>query len=186
MIQFIIGLILLLVLILFVIVFKPKTDGMVNSGITNIYYRTYTKENGWSKWTKNGLTSGNLKDNILNIQVKVDKKTKGEARYRVYSEKNNWSDEYGSNASILNQNITGVRFGLSETKSKTSNICYRTYNKENEWMEWSCDSEINGNKNENIKAIEIKIVPKESSLEDYLKDYSKKNTISIEFDEEGE
>ena len=178
----VIFIIITLIIIIFLFAFKDKNDGMNNAGITKISYRTYTKEKGWSKWTKNGLTSGNFKDDILNIQVKVDKKEKGDAGYRIYSVGNNWSEEYSSNAEIKNQNITGVRFGLTGMLGKKSQICYRTYNDENKWMEWSCDGIINGNSNKNIKAIEIKIMTSNSSLEDYLKDYSKNEIRSVGFE----
>lgn len=177
---------LIIILLIFVVSFAflikvLNSDGMNNEGITNVFYRTYTEEKGWSGWSKNGIKSGNLKYNIINIQVKVEKKAKGEARYRIYSVENNWSDEYGSNADIENQKITGIRFALSSTLKKTSSICYRTYNDENKWLGWSCNDTINGNANYGIKAIEIKIVPKNIVLNEYLKDYKTINYKNIGF-----
>lgn len=177
---------LTIILLIFVVFFTfliriINSDGMNNSGITNIYYRTYTKEKGWSNWSKNGIKNGTLKYDILNIQVKVDKKTKGEARYRIYSTDNNWSDEYGSNAEIDNQNIIGIKFGLSGTLHKTSDICYRTYNNEDKWLGWSCSDMINGNIGQNITGIQIKIIPKNVIYREYLKDYNTLNKNSIGF-----
>ena len=39
-----------------------------------VYYRTYTVENGWTKWSKNGKTSGDGKHDITAIEIKVKAK----------------------------------------------------------------------------------------------------------------
>ena len=40
-------------------ILNSKNDGMENTKKVSIYYKTYTN-NGWSKWSKNGITSGTV------------------------------------------------------------------------------------------------------------------------------
>lgn len=169
--------VLIVTIILIFILFLLFNNGSI---ITNVYYRTYTKENGWSKWSKNGETSGDLKNDILKIEIKTNDKN-GEAVFRTYSVNNKWSSKE-IKVNKNNENIVGIVFGLTDKLKRTSTICYRTYNDENRWMEWSCDGQTNGNINNNIKGLEVKVFLKNTSLDDYLKDYSKKEISSIGFE----
>lgn len=175
-------LLLILAVGCFFLVKNLKTDEMENSGITKVYYRTYTKEKGWSSWSKNGITSGNLKNNILKIQVKVKNTKEGNIKYRTYDINNNWSKELDNNSKVKDSEITGIKMALSGSLRRKADVCYRTYNDDNKWMEWSCNDIINGNISQDIKGIEIKIIPKNVVLRDYLKDYnnvSKKENIGF-------
>ena len=171
---------LLIFAVVFMIVFmvrKFNTDGMEQTKGAKVYYRTYTKENGWSKWSKNGLTSGNKNDDILNIEVKVKPKKQGSVTYNVYQKK--WS---GNTKKFQDQKIKGIKFGLAGKMYRKYDICYRTYNEKNDWLEWSCDGEISGNKDKNIKALEIKIIPKNVIKNDYLRGYnSTANNANVGF-----
>lgn len=98
-----------------------------------VYYRTYTKEKGWSRWSKNGKTSGNGYD-ITAIQIKLK----------------------GKETISYNTSIDGLKFKKSEVKNnevsgdkktpiksiyiKTSNkfpkkykIVYRLTSKKEKW-----------------------------------------------------
>ena len=142
-----------------------------------VYYRTYTKENGWSKWSKNGLTSGNKEDDILNIEVKVKPKKQGGVTYNVYQKE--WS---GNTEKLKKQKIKSVKFGLVGKMYRKYDVCYRTYNETNKWLEWACDGEISGNKTKNIKALEVKIIPKNVIKNDYLREYnSTSNNSNVGF-----
>ena len=160
---------------MFVLTLQIKTDGMKSANEATVYYRVYTKENGWSRWSKNGITSGNKKDNILNIQIKTKSKYSGITTYKIYNK--NWSKYYDSKTEegnfkkIKNSNIKAIKiFNDSELRKKYQ-ICYRTYNKTNKWLNWVCEDEISGNINENITAIEIKQIPNNVIKNEYLKDY---------------
>lgn len=164
-----VSILLVAVLIVF-LVNKFNTDGMMQTKGVKVYYRTYTKEHGWSMWTKNGKTSGNKKDNILNIQVKVRPKKKGEVTYNVFNKK--WS---GNTENLKNKKIKGIKFGLAGSINAGYRVCYRTYNDKNKWLEWSCDGIVNGNAKKNIKAVEVKIIPKDVMKYKFLRDYSTSN-----------
>lgn len=136
--------------------------------IPSIYYRTYTKENGWSKWVKDGKTSGDKKTNIQNIQIKVKNNT--DVIYSLYTD--DWSNSYNVSSKIKNKDIKGIKISLMDKLYKKYDIYYRTYNSDNEWLEWSSDYLISGNKNKTINAIEIKIIPKNVIRYDNLKEYN--------------
>ena len=171
---------LLVFAVIFMIVFMLKkfnTDGMEQTKGIKVYYRTYTKENGWSKWSKNGLTSGNKEDDILNIEVKVKPKKQGGVTYNVYQKE--WS---GNTEKLKKQKIKSVKFGLVGKMYRKYDVCYRTYNETNKWLEWACDGEISGNKTKNIKALEVKIIPKNVIKNDYLREYnSTSNNSNVGF-----
>lgn len=160
-------------------ILNSKNDGMENTKKVSIYYKTYTN-NGWSKWSKNGITSGNYNDSIKNIKVKVKSKTNGYVVYNIYS-----NDEWIENEPDDNQkDLKGLKFSNINTLNKKFDICYRTYNKKNKWLSWTCNGNISGNINENITALEIKIIPKNIVKYDWLKDYNKTlKASSIDFEE---
>ena len=150
---------------------------MDNTGIKNIKYRVFIKGKGWSTWSKNGITSGNKKNDIQNIEIVVKLKNNEEMiDYYLYNNQN-WINELDINKNL--KNIKGIRLALMEKKlSNKYNICYRTHTKNSKWLKWSCDGQTNGIINENINAIEIKIIPKNVIKRDYLKDYEENNTLS--------
>lgn len=164
----------IVVILLFVIfnVINNKNDGMENTKQVSIYYKTYTKNNKWSKFSKNALTSGDFKNPIQNISIKTKSRTKGYVMYSVYSN-GKWIKDLDSESKIKNANISAVRFFNIDELNKKYDICYRTYNKKDKWLNWSCEGDINGNKNENITAIEIKIIPRNVTKYEWLKDFNK-------------
>lgn len=164
------GIIILLILCI-VLIGGLLIKNYFDNKIPNIYYRTYTKENGWSKWVKNGKTSGDKKTKIQNIQIKVKNNT--DVIYSLYTD--DWSDSYNVTSKIKNKEIKGIKISLMDKLYKKYDIYYRTYNSDNEWLEWASNYQISGNKNKTINAIEIKIIPKSVLESDYLKDFNKSN-----------
>lgn len=150
-----------------------KNDGMENTNEVSIYYRTYTDENSWTSWSKNGLTSGDVNNSypIKNIEFKIKTKKEGFLYYNFYSEKG-WSKQLKKSKKSFNS-IKGLKMMITDNIYDNYDICYRTYNNKNKWLEWSCNQEINGNKNENILAIQIKVIPKSIKKNEWLKDYNK-------------
>ncbi len=178
-----IGVFISFVIIIFlVLVFNNlKNDGMQQAGIFNVYYRTYTNEDGWSRWSKNGMTSGNIKKsyNIKNIEFKIGMFSKGSFSYTVYNKKNGWLSRLSNSQKMKNQNFSAIRFSPDTKIDKKYQICYRTYNKKDKWLEWTCGKDaISGNKNENISGIQIKIIPKDVIKNEYLKDYD--NNLNLD------
>lgn len=149
----------------------------------NVKYRTYTKEKGWSRWSKNGEVSGNGKDEILNIEVRVKTKarTKGGVRYYVYQNK-----KWTSSEKLKNKTVYGFKAHLFDEIAYEYDIYYRTYNKKDKWFDWSNNSTISGNKNIPITKIQIKTINTNLSLEDRLEDYHFKGTRSVDFEKAGD
>lgn len=171
-------------LIIFSIIFlvsKINSDGMSNIGILKVSYKSYS--NKWESWKKNGVTSGNKIDPIKDLNIKIKKTKKGSIYYSVltdvdenFKEMEGWSNQLYSYTKI-DKNIKAIRIGLTSSLSKKYDVCYRTYNDTNKWLNWTCNYNISGNKNKDIKAIEIKIIPKNAVKFDYLKNYNESNEI---------
>lgn len=153
-----------------------------NINKVKVYYRTYTKENGWSRWSKNGEISGNGKYNILNIEVKVKSRISGGTVYSVYQKK----DWVPSTKKIGVKPIYGFKASLYDYLHYEYSLYYRTYNKKDKWLEWSYGNNINGNKDEPITKIQIKSLHSDITLEDYLEDYRTKEIQSVGFDKVGD
>lgn len=160
---------------------------LMNRQYANVYYRTYTKENGWSRWVKNGKTSGNGKDNILNIEVKVKSNLKGTVTYSVY-QGGKWTKDIGNiqSGKFKNKTIYGLRVCLTGILNKQYHIYYRTYNSADKWLNWGTDADSSGNRDVAIKKVQMKILYDNSSLEDNLDDYDQKYDVSVNLKEVGE
>ena len=167
-----ISLVVVILIIIFIIfVINTKNDGMSNTNKVSIYYNTYS--NGkWSHWSKDGLTSGNYNNSIENIKIKVKTKLNGYVFYNVYSN-GKWSEDLESDSKIKNEKIQGLSFENMDTLYNGYNICYRTYNKKDKWLAWACNGDPTGNIKKNITALEIKIIPKNVSKYEWLRDYNK-------------
>lgn len=138
----------------------------------NIYYRVYTKEKGWSSWRKNGETAGNGKYEIKKIQLRTSRKEGfSKIAYGIYS-KGKWIHEEALNSTDKEYDIRGLKVSYFDKRlSSKFSICYRTYNDENKWMPWTCDGNLNGNKEQTMKAIEIKAISINDIKNEQLKDY---------------
>ena len=153
-----------------------------NLSRVKVYYRTYTKEKGWTKWAKNGETSGNGIDPITNIEIKTKTRLKGGIVSYIY-QKDKWSIVNNKNK---NKKISGFKATIYDDLYYEYNVYYRTYNKKDKWLEWSFDNNINGNKKEPITKIQIKALHSDITLEDYLKDYRLKEVQSVGFEKVGD
>lgn len=171
--------VLVLIIIFIIIMVFCANDGMENKGVRNVVYRTYTKENGWSKWTKNGLISGNKKNEILNIQIKYPKNN---ISYGIYNPNRGWINDLTSIDKTKNMKITGIQFDIYRDLMYNCDICYRSHNSTNKWLGWTCNGQINGNADEPIDAIEVKIIPKNVAKYDYLRNYNSSDISTIGFD----
>lgn len=162
--------VLILIIIFSIILIINSKNNLNTLNNVKLYYRTYTKEKGWSSWSKNGEVSGNLNYDILNIEFKLKTKEKGNVIYRVYDE--NWNESNNINTKIKNEEIKALRMSLTDTLDKKYIIYYKTYNKADKWLDYSFDGIINGNANEVIKGIKIKIIPKNVVEDEWLEDYN--------------
>lgn len=173
--------ILVIIFLFYLITDRPfENDSMDNTGIKKISYRTYTKDFGWSKWSKNGITSGNMENEIQNIEFRMPfKNTDVVLDYYLYSE-NEWIEDLDMKKEL--KNIKAIKLASMDKKIFNNyNVCYRTYNKTTGWLKWSCNGTANGTHSDNITAIEVKIVPRNVIMRDYLKEYDDNNILSDEF-----
>ena len=125
--------VVILIIIFIIFAFNNRNDDMENAGISKVKYRTYTKTSNWTKWQKNGLTSGDLKNSITNVEISSKKDI-----YNVqYYFDNNWSDSNDNN-----KEIKGIRILNASSFLKNYDVCYRTYNKKDKWLNWTCNGSI--------------------------------------------
>lgn len=178
------GLIVIAVVIIFIcIINKFKTDGMQQNENTKVFYRTYTN-NGWSKWVKDGITSGDKKNAIKGLQIKIKSKENGNVIFSCFYDKE-WSKNYHSDEKCESKknDMTGLKINVSDKIYDSQTIFYRTYNEKDGWLKWETQSKSAGTgiDNKPITAIEIKVVPRSAYYADFLRDYNKNNKQSSEF-----
>lgn len=139
--------------------------------IPSISYRVYTKENGWSKWCKDGDTCGDKKNDILKIEYKLSSQFEDSFAYTIYSDKYIDGEFFNYDEKIEKSKIYGISYSLNSEMIQKYDICYRTYNKTDKWLDWTWDDSISGNKEEKITAIGIKLIDKRSVKREQLDSY---------------
>lgn len=127
-----------------------------------VYYRTYTKEKGWSRWSKNGETSGNGYD-ITAVQIKLKNSKKTAIKYNALS-KYNYDDKGKNNGDIAGNKKDSIKYFYirfdNETEKKYS-IKYRSTTNEEKWNDYDLDGTMSyvldkkGSNSKPIKYIQI-------------------------------
>lgn len=147
-----------------------------------VYYRTYTKEKGWTKWSKNGDSSGDGVNPILNIEIKVKANIPALINYEVY-QNNKWRvvDFLGKKNKIKNNEIYAIKSVLTSDVENEYENFYRTCVKD-KCYGWGNSLTISGNKKKPITKIQMKILSKKSKVNDMIKDYKKSEKISEGFE----
>ena len=118
------------------ILFFVYKKGISNSK-PSVYYRTYTKEDGWSKWAKNGEICGN-NHYITALQVKVKTRLNGFLYYNIMQE-----DKY-KNKAVTNNEIIGdkkhamqaIKMKVTDDIAKRYTINYRVTANKKDWNSW--------------------------------------------------
>lgn len=157
-------------------------DHMDNKGIAKIKYRVYIQKKGWSKWVKSGVTAGNYKNPISMIQIKQS--TGDDIVFSYTPDGNKWVENLNLSADNLgtkNTTIRAVKFDTYVNQAVKYDIYYRTYNKKNKWLEWTSNYNVSGNKNEDILAFSMKIIPVNVIKSDYLKDFKDNDKTNVGF-----
>ena len=150
--------------------------------VPTIMYRTYTKEKGWTKWSKNGDSSGDGVNPILNIEIKVKANIPALINYEVY-QNNKWRvvEFLGKKNKIKNNEIYAIKSVLTSDVENEYEIFYRTCVKD-KCYGWGNSLTISGNKKKPITKIQMKILSKKSKVNDMIKDYKKSEKISEGFE----
>ena len=150
--------------------------------VPTIMYRTYTKEKGWTKWSKNGDSSGDGVNPILNIEIKVKANIPALINYEIY-QNNKWRvvEFLGKKNKIKNNEIYAIKSVLTSDVENEYEIFYRTCVKD-KCYGWGNSLTISGNKKKPITKIQMKILSKKSKVNDMIKDYKKSEKISEGFE----
>lgn len=132
-----------------------------------IKYQVYA-----SKWQSLIKQDGELLESsepITGIKLMVTGKYDGVAYTNIsneFEEKKCYIDEICS----LNEKIEKISFNLTDTLKKKYDIYYKVYY-DGKWSNWAYNSEEVGEKGKGITKIQIKLVPKNAYLGDYLEGY---------------
>jgi len=157
----------LIILLIAILVFLSSigffvTKTIINNSKPSVYYRTYTKEDGWSKWAKNGEVCGN-DHYITALQIKVKTHEYGFVKYNVLT--NDWlktdksTNEVAGNKKDI---VKGTRIKITDNLAKKYKIFYRVTANTKEWNDYAdgylrAFYKITKNGPEPIKYIQIKI-----------------------------
>ena len=127
------AIVILFALTIFLIVYNKRD-------YANVYYRTYTTEKGWTKWSKNGEVNGSDKD-IKAIQIKIKSNVKGKLVYSIGSERK-WIDKETINATIGDKanNMYMLRLNLSGDLKEKYTLKYRIKTNDGNWTIWGSKS----------------------------------------------
>lgn len=154
------AIILLSALVVFLFIYN-KMD------YANVYYRTYTKEGGWTKWCVNGQICG-TKNNISAIQVKIKSNVKGDIVYNIFS--NEWSKTAKNNEKLGDKksDIHKFKLDLNGKLKNKYNLKYRIKTDDGNWSIWgfkylplsSTNSKTKDNTLLSIKKVQMKFEKK--------------------------
>ena len=159
--KFLIFAIAVVLLTLVSLIYYNFNKELVRTKDIKIWYRTYTKEKGWTKWSKNGNESGTEKYPIRAIEIKVKGRNTGDVFYNTYSN-NKWMDNdaySGKTAGDKKHKIEKVRMMLSDTLYRRYNIKYRVFTNKKMTKYVSNYFELSGGKE--IYKIQIKVEERE-------------------------
>ena len=125
------AIVILFALTIFLIVYNKRD-------YANVYYRTYTKEKGWTKWCINGQTCGNRENTISAIEVKIKSNVKGDVIYKSYYNYE-WEEKdrtNGQQSGNKKDEINSIRMKLSDKLKDKYNIKYRIRCTDKQWSVW--------------------------------------------------
>lgn len=155
------GIFLLIVICILLLIFFVFN----NNKYASIKYQVYTSK-GFSSSKKDGEIIETTEP-IKGLRIISSSKYDG-LIYVDISNKNENKRCYTEDECILKENIEKLSFNLTDTLKQKYDIYYRIYSN-NKWSIWNSNSSIvEGNE---ITKIQIKLVPKNSYLEDYLDEY---------------
>ena len=148
-----------------------------------IYYRTYTKEKGWTKWSKNGDFSGDGINAIQNIEIRVKANMPALVNYEIYQD-NKWNvvEMLGKKKKIKIKDVYALKSVLTSDIENEYEVFYKTCIK-GKCYGWGNSLTISGNKTKPITKIQMKILSKKSKINEYIKDYKQDEKKSEGFEE---
>ena len=155
----IISAIVVILLSLFFLIHFTISNPIIRTKGIKIYYRTYTKEKGWTRWSQNGQVNGN-KYPIRKIQIKVKSNYVGNVFYNTRSNKKWMINDVSSGKTSGNSKypIDTIRVMLSDTLYKKYELRYRIKYGE-QWTEWYRNY-YKLRSNEPIENIQIEVIEK--------------------------
>lgn len=131
------------VLILIVSIGFFVTKTLINNSKPSVYYKVYTKEDGWSKWCKDGELCGNKHD-ITALQIKIKNSFNKNISFVTYKDKNYKGIKYVNNNQVSGNKkdaIKVIRIKNDKNIEKKYNIKYKTFTSNKYETIWSINNE---------------------------------------------
>lgn len=138
-----------------------------NNKFASVKYQVYTNGQTTSFKKDGGIIES--KTPIKGIKLIRNGNFDGIVYYDISNEFEN-KRCYEDEMCTLEQNIEQISFDMTDTLKKRYDIFYRVYFS-NKWSEWSSNSTTVGEKGKIITKIQIRLVPKNAYLGDYLDGY---------------
>lgn len=151
---------------------------------TNLSYSSYVN-NAWQEYRNEGITgTTNEGLTISGLKIKLDSNEGGSVEYQVYSN-NNWTNYLSSDtqAGNLINKIEAIKIRLTNSLANKYDIYYRVHSSNVGWFDWTKNDTIAGciGYFYGIEAIEIKILPKDSTEINVGSNVSKISNNSINY-----
>ena len=162
----------LIILLIAILIFLSSigffvTKTIISNSKPSVYYRTYTKEDGWSKWAKNGEVCGN-DHNITALQIKIKNPFLNKI---IYMSK--VGDELYNTGYVENNNVSGdmkndikvVKIKFDKELEKKLDVKYRVAIIKKNLHTWVENNQFamgdnTNNKIDSVRYIQIKIEKK--------------------------
>lgn len=136
---------------------------------TELKYKAYSENKGWSKKVKNGKKAGKKDNDLKAISIDLKKENgKSGIKYKAYVTGQGWTKWKNSGQTAgstkKGKSIEATKIKLSKDLTNKYDIYYRLYTESAGWTLWSKNGNIVGNANEGVSAesIQIKLVKKDA------------------------
>ncbi len=145
-----------------------NTKETKNKNKTELKYRAYSENKGWSNKVKNGKKAGKKDKDLKAISIDLTKENgKSGIKYKTYVSDKGWTkwknSGQTSGSTKKGKSIEATKIKLSKDLTKKYDICYRLYTETDGWTLWSKNGAVVGEVDEGASAesIQIKLVKKD-------------------------
>lgn len=163
-----IAIISVIILLILIIILILKLVVFTSNSFASIKYQAYTKNKGTSSFKNNGEII-ETKNPIVGLKILISGKYNGAVYYNISNEFES-KECYSGEECFLNNEINNISIGLIDTLNNKYDIYYRIFFN-NKWSNWFNDGRTISSNKKGINKIQIKLVPKDAYLGDYLDDY---------------
>ncbi|MBP3906698.1 MAG: hypothetical protein J6D12_06205 [Peptostreptococcaceae bacterium] len=111
---------------------------IIENHVPTVYYRTYSKEDGWTKWCKNGEICGS-DHYITALQINLKTSKRGFVYTNVMSN-NKWQSKDKENNQVIGDKknpIQSIKIRITDDLFKKYILKYRISDNSKKWNDWA-------------------------------------------------